>query len=64
VAAKWSYHNLPAPENFTEGDLNALALRTRVKSENRLIAITAVLSLLLAVSLSLPLRTKKQDNIR
>ncbi len=63
VAAKWSYHNLPAPGNFTEGDLNALALRTRVKAENRLIAITAVLSLLLAVSLSLPLRTKKQDNI-
>jgi len=59
VAAKWSYHNLPDPEKFMDGDLNALALRSRIVAENRLIAICAVMSVLLAVALTLPFRMKK-----
>lgn len=55
VAAKWSYHNLPARDEFT-GDLNALALRAHVASKNRLILVSSVLALLLALAITLPLR--------
>jgi uncharacterized membrane protein YphA (DoxX/SURF4 family) len=55
VAAKWSYHNLPASEAFT-GDLNVLALSSQLALRNRLIIIIAVIVVLLAVSLSLPVR--------
>jgi len=61
VAAKWSYHNLPEPEKFLDGDLNALALKSRTATGNRLIAISAVMSVLLAVSLALPFRMKKNN---
>lgn len=59
VAAKWSYHNLPDPDKFMEGDLNALALRTQIAVRNRLVVFAAVLSILLAVALTLPLRIKR-----
>ncbi len=55
VAAKWSYHNLPASQAFT-GDLNALALGSQLALRNRLIIIISVIIVLLAVSLSLPAR--------
>ncbi|MFN2312930.1 MAG: BT_3928 family protein [Bacteroidales bacterium] len=55
VAAKWSYHNLPPKDEFT-GDLNALALKTQAATKNRLIVVSALLTLLLAVALTLPLR--------
>jgi len=55
ITAKWSYHNLPSREAFS-GDLNALALSSRQASWNRLIAIIASLTVLLGLSLTLPLR--------
>jgi len=59
VAAKWSYHNLPDPARFRDGDLNALALREQAAAGNRLTAFTALLSVLLAVAFTLPFRTKR-----
>mgnify|MGYP003589165590 CR=1 FL=1 len=61
VAAKWSYNNLPDPEKFMQGDLNALALRARVATENRLIVICAVMAVILAVALTLSFRTKENQ---
>jgi uncharacterized membrane protein YphA (DoxX/SURF4 family) len=55
VAAKWSYHNLPARDEFT-GDLNALALRAEAAKKNRLVMVSSVLALLLALAITLPLR--------
>jgi hypothetical protein len=55
VAAKWSYHNLPARDEFT-GDLNALALKNQAATRNRLVVISSILALLLAVALTLPFR--------
>jgi uncharacterized membrane protein YphA (DoxX/SURF4 family) len=58
VAANWSYHNLPDPQKFMEGDLNALALRAQIAVRNRLIAITAILAILFAIALTIPFRIK------
>ena len=55
VAAKWSYHNLPPPGKFT-GDLNALALKTQAVKKNRLVVVSTVLALLLAVAFTMPFR--------
>ena len=55
VAAKWSYHNLPERDQFA-GNLNALALRTQAVTRNRLVVISALLALLLAIALTLPWR--------
>lgn len=55
VAAKWSYHNLPASDQFA-GNLNALALKTQAATKNRLVVVSTLLTLLLAVALTLPLR--------
>ncbi len=55
VAAKWSYHNLPARDQFA-GNLNALALRTQAATRNRSVVVSSLLALLLAVALTLPLR--------
>jgi triosephosphate isomerase len=55
VAAKWSYHNLPARDEFT-GDLNALALRAQAAKKNRLVMVSSMLALLLALAITLPLR--------
>jgi hypothetical protein len=32
IAAKWSYHNLPDPEEFMDGDLNTLAIKSMKKT--------------------------------
>ena len=56
INAKWSYHNLPPKEDFT-GNLNALALNSLKKSKNRLVIISAVMTILLAFSISVPLRS-------
>jgi len=55
IAAKWSYHNLPSKQAFTD-DLNALALSSQLASKNRLIVIITVLTVLLAITLTIPLR--------
>ncbi len=55
VAAKWSYHNLPASDQFA-GDLNALAIRTHTATRNLLVIVSALLTLLMAVALTLPFR--------
>jgi uncharacterized membrane protein YphA (DoxX/SURF4 family) len=55
VAAKWSYHNLPSVDEF-RGDLNALALRAQTATRNRLVMVSSILALLLAVAITLPLR--------
>ena len=55
VAAKWSYRNLPARDEFT-GDLNALALKNQAATRNRLVVMSSILALLLAVALTLPFR--------
>ncbi len=55
VAAKWSYRNLPARDEFT-GDLNALALKNQAATRNRLVVMSSILALLLAAALTLPLR--------
>jgi uncharacterized membrane protein YphA (DoxX/SURF4 family) len=57
VSAKWSYHNLPGTGDF-RGDLNGLALRMHNVAGNRLTAISTVLSILLALALTLPFRFK------
>jgi uncharacterized membrane protein YphA (DoxX/SURF4 family) len=58
VTAKWSYHNLPDPGKFLEGDLNSLAIRAQVAVRNRLIAITAILAIMLLMTVTLPFRMK------
>lgn len=58
VAAKWSYHNLPDADKFSDGDLNGLALRSQMVRKNRLTAITAILAVMMAVALTLPFRVK------
>ena len=55
VAAKWSYHNLPARDEFT-GELNALAIKNQASTRNRLVVMSTILALLLAVALTLPFR--------
>jgi len=57
VMAKWSHHYLPRTEKF-EGDLNALALTVQTTTKNRLVAAGAILAVLLAIALTLPLRLK------
>jgi hypothetical protein len=57
VMAKWSHHNLPGKEKF-EGDLNALALKVQAATKNRLVALGAILAVLLAIAVTLPLRLK------
>jgi uncharacterized membrane protein YphA (DoxX/SURF4 family) len=59
IAAKWSYHTLPDPHEFS-GDLNALALKTQETTGNRLITISAILSVLLGVVLALRFRIKTE----
>jgi hypothetical protein len=59
IAAKWSYHTLPDPQEF-RGDLNALALKTQEASGNRLTVVSALLILLLAVALALPFRIRQK----
>jgi triosephosphate isomerase len=53
VAAKWSYHNLPDPEEFT-GDLNTLAIKSMNEHKGRLSVLAAILCLMIAVALALP----------
>ncbi len=53
VAAKWSYHNLPDPEEFT-GDLNTLAIKSMNEHKSRLSVLAAILCLMIAVALALP----------
>lgn len=55
ITAKWSYHNLPPRQAFT-GDLNALALSSHMAARNKLVTIIALLTVLLAITLTLPLR--------
>ncbi len=55
VAAQWSHHNLPATNEFT-GDLNALALKAQTAKKNRLVMVGAILALLLAIAVTIPLR--------
>lgn len=57
VMAKWSYHNLPAKEQF-KGDLNSLALSYQTATKNRLAVAAALLAVLLAIALTLPFRLK------
>ena len=64
IAAKWSYHNLPDPEEFN-GDINALALTTQEMEGNRLVVAGTVLAVLLAMAMAFPLwkkTTGKQNN--
>jgi uncharacterized membrane protein YphA (DoxX/SURF4 family) len=53
VTAKWSYHNLPDPEEFT-GDLNTLAVKSMYEHKGRLSVLAAFLCLIIAVALALP----------
>ncbi|MFZ2286857.1 MAG: BT_3928 family protein [Bacteroidales bacterium] len=55
VAAKWSHHNLPPPGKFA-GNLNSLALRTQTVKKNRLVAVSAILVVLLAIAFTMPFR--------
>lgn len=57
IMAKWSHHNLPGNEKFG-GDLSALALKFQVDYKNRLVVAGAILSILLAIALTLPFRLK------
>ncbi|NLE35893.1 MAG: DoxX family protein [Bacteroidales bacterium] len=64
IAAKWSYHNLPEPDDFKD-DMNALALRTQEASGNRLVVTAALLAVLLAMAMAFPLwkkTTVEQNN--
>jgi uncharacterized membrane protein YphA (DoxX/SURF4 family) len=53
IAAKWSYHNLPDPEEF-RGDLNTLAIKSMKEYTERLIMLIAVLSIIIAMIMALP----------
>jgi hypothetical protein len=53
ITGKWSYHNLPGWDEFY-GDLNALALRTQTKRNGRMVTAIAILTVLLAVAVTLP----------
>lgn len=59
IAAKWSYHTLPDPQEF-RGDLNALALKTQEATGNKLITVSVILSVLLGVALALRFRIKTE----
>lgn len=59
IAAKWSYHTLPDPQEF-RGDLNALALKTQEATGNKLITVSVILSILLGVALALRFRIKTE----
>ncbi|MDX9902518.1 MAG: DoxX family protein [Bacteroidales bacterium] len=63
IMGKWSYQNLPDREEFS-GDLNALALKTQTKRNGRMVAVIALLTVLLAVTVTLPFSDKegKADN--
>ena len=53
IAAKWSYHNLPDPEEFS-GDLNTLAIKSMKEFNGRLIMLVAILLMVFAVAMALP----------
>ncbi|HCM58992.1 MAG TPA: DoxX family protein [Bacteroidales bacterium] len=53
IAAKWSYHSLPDPEEF-RGDLNTLAIKSMKEFTGRLIVFITILSIIIAVILALP----------
>jgi len=57
ITGKWSYHNLPDRDEFS-GDLNALALRTQTKRNGRMVTVIAMLTVLLAVAVTLPFSAK------
>jgi len=63
IMGKWSYKNLPDTEEFS-GDLNALALKTQTKRNGRMVTVIALLTVLLAVTVTLPFSVKewKEDN--
>ena len=53
IAAKWSYHNLPDPEEFS-GDLYTLTIKSMKEFNGRLIMLVAILLIVFAVAMSLP----------
>lgn len=64
IAAKWTYHNLPGPEQFN-GDLNGLAIREKEALGNRVTVAGAILLIMFAVALAYPAgagKTEKTNN--
>jgi uncharacterized membrane protein YphA (DoxX/SURF4 family) len=64
ITGKWSYHNLPGRDDFY-GDLNALALRTQTRKNGRMVTAIAILTVLLAVAVTLPFSVngKREEKI-
>lgn len=60
IMGKWSYQTLPDTKEFS-GDLNALAIRTQTKRNGRMVAVIALLTVLLAVTVTLPFSFKERD---
>ena len=60
IMGKWSYQNLPRTEEFS-GDLNALAMKRQTRRSGRMITVIAVLTVLLAVAVTLPFSVKERN---
>ncbi|MDF1559337.1 MAG: DoxX family protein [Bacteroidales bacterium] len=60
ITGKWSYQNLPDTEEFS-GDLNALAMKTQTKRSSMMVTVIAILTVLLAVAVTLPFSLKERN---
>lgn len=53
IMAKWSYHNLPAKEEFT-GDPDKVALKAQTARNARMVILIAIMTVILAIVATLP----------